>query len=101
MVQFRIGTSAFTAAGWEDSFYPTGMKPKDYLTYYSTKFDTVEIDSTYYRTPSPKTVTGWADKVPAGFLIAAKVPQLCGDRSYVVLSSASSPHLESMRFSAT
>jgi len=76
MVEFRIGTSAFTAAGWEDTFYPAGMKPKDYLTFYSTKFNTVEIDSTYYRTPSPKTVAGWADKVPTGFLIAAKVPQV-------------------------
>jgi uncharacterized protein YecE (DUF72 family) len=76
MVEFRIGTSAFTAAGWEDAFYPSGMKPKDYLTYYSTKFDTVEIDSTFYRAPSAKTVTAWAEKVPPGFLIAAKVPQV-------------------------
>jgi uncharacterized protein YecE (DUF72 family) len=36
----------------------------------------VEIDSTFYRTPAPKTVAGWADKVPAGFVIAAKVPQV-------------------------
>jgi uncharacterized protein YecE (DUF72 family) len=76
MTEFRIGTSAFTAAGWPGSFYPEGMKPADYLTYYATKFNTVEIDSTFYRTPAPKTVKGWADKVPAGFVIAAKVPQV-------------------------
>ncbi|HXA78707.1 MAG TPA: DUF72 domain-containing protein [Candidatus Acidoferrales bacterium] len=52
-----------------------GMKPADYLTYYATKFNTVEIDSTFYRNPAPKTVEGWADKTPEGFLIAAKVPQ--------------------------
>jgi uncharacterized protein YecE (DUF72 family) len=75
MTELRIGTSAFTAAGWEDSFYPKGMMPADYLTYYATKFDTVEIDSTFYRTPSKKVVQGWADKTPKGFLIAAKVPQ--------------------------
>jgi len=71
----HLGTSAFTAAGWEGSFYPQGMKPSDYLTYYATKFDTVEVDSTYYRTPSPATVQGWARKTPENFIFAAKVPQ--------------------------
>jgi uncharacterized protein YecE (DUF72 family) len=52
MMGLRIGTSAFTAAGWEGSFYPKGMKSADYLTYYATKFNTVEIDSTFYRTPA-------------------------------------------------
>ncbi len=52
------------------------MKPADYLTYYATKFRTVEVDSTFYRTPSAPTVNGWARKVPDGFLLAAKVPQL-------------------------
>jgi uncharacterized protein YecE (DUF72 family) len=76
MSELRIGTSAFTAAGWENAFYPAGMKPADYLTYYATKFHTVEVDSTFYRTPSVATVNGWARKVPAGFLLAAKVPQV-------------------------
>ncbi|HXA76969.1 MAG TPA: DUF72 domain-containing protein, partial [Candidatus Acidoferrales bacterium] len=75
MTEFRIGTSAFTAAGWPGSFYPEGMKPADYLTYYATKFSTVEIDSTFYRTPSAKTVEGWRAKTPPGFMISAKVPQ--------------------------
>jgi uncharacterized protein YecE (DUF72 family) len=64
MPDLQIGTSAFTAAGWEDSFYPPGMKPADYLSYYATKFDTVEVDSTFYRTPSLSTVKGWNAKVP-------------------------------------
>jgi uncharacterized protein YecE (DUF72 family) len=71
----RLGTSAFTAAGWEGSFYPAGMKPSDYLSYYATKFDTVEVDSTFYRTPAVSTVKGWYAKTPPGFLFAAKVPQ--------------------------
>jgi len=75
MTEFRIGTSAFTAAGWPGTFYPEGMKPADYLTYYATKFDTVEIDSTFYRTPSAKTVEGWRAKTPPGFMISAKVQQ--------------------------
>ena len=75
MTEFRIGTSAFTAAGWEQAFYPAGMKPADYLSYYATKFTTVEVDSTFYRTPSAATVNGWERKTPAGFLLAAKIPQ--------------------------
>ena len=71
----RLGTSAFTAAGWEGAFYPEGMKPADYLSYYARQFDTVEIDSTYYRAPSAATVRGWEAKTPPGFLFAAKVPQ--------------------------
>jgi uncharacterized protein YecE (DUF72 family) len=70
-----LGTSAFTAAGWEKVFYPAGLKPTEYLSYYATKFQTVEIDSTFYCTPSTATVTGWKNKTPESFIIAAKVPQ--------------------------
>lgn len=73
--EIRLGTSAFTAEGWPGTFYPEGMKAADYLSYYATKFDTVEIDSTFYRTPSLSTVRGWYAKTPKGFLFAAKVPQ--------------------------
>ena len=71
-----LGTSAFTAAGWETSFYPKGMKPADYLSFYATKFDTVELDNTFYRTPSISTVQGWSAKTPPGFIFAAKIPQV-------------------------
>jgi uncharacterized protein YecE (DUF72 family) len=76
MADVRIGTSAFTAAGWEHAFYPPGMKSADYLSYYATKFDTVEVDSTFYRTPKLSTVQGWYNKTPPGFVFAAKVPQV-------------------------
>ena len=72
----RIGTSAFTAAGWPGTFYPAGMKPANYLSFYATKFDTVEVDSTFYRSPSASTVQGWNAKTPPGFVFAAKVPQV-------------------------
>jgi uncharacterized protein YecE (DUF72 family) len=75
MAEIHLGTSAFTAAGWEGSFYPAGMKSADYLTYYATKFDSVEVDSTFYRTPAASTVTGWNRKTPENFIFAAKVPQ--------------------------
>jgi len=70
-----LGTSAFTAAGWKTAFYPPGLKQTDYLTYYATRFQTVEIDSTFYATPATTTVMGWKNKTPQSFIIAAKVPQ--------------------------
>jgi uncharacterized protein YecE (DUF72 family) len=76
MPELLIGTSAFTADGWEASFYPRGMKPADYLSFYATKFNAVELDNTFYRAPALSTVKGWAAKTPPGFLFAAKIPQV-------------------------
>ena len=58
------------------NFYPIGLKPANYLSYYAQHFDTVEVDSTFYRIPSKATVQGWALKTPKGFVFAAKVPQV-------------------------
>lgn len=71
-----LGTSAFTASGWSGSFYPAGMKSKDYLPYYASKFKTVEIDSTYYGAPAASTVESWYSKTPPDFIFTAKVPQV-------------------------
>src|SRR6201984_719149 len=73
--QIRLGTSSFTAAGWNGSFYPRGMKSADYLRYYSTRFDTVEVDSTFYRCPTIEAVNNWALKTPPGFIFSLKIPQ--------------------------
>src|ERR1039457_5520058 len=68
MASLYIGTSAFTAAGWEGTFYPEGTKPADFLRHYAQHFNSVEIDSTFYRSPSASTVRGWASKTPDGFV---------------------------------
>jgi uncharacterized protein YecE (DUF72 family) len=72
----RVGTSAFTAEGWVGSFYPEGTQPRDFLSYYATKFDTVELDNTFYRTPALSTVKGWYANTPPGFIFTTKVPQV-------------------------
>src|SRR5215472_14544621 len=71
----RLGTSSFTAAGWAGSFYPLGTKQADYLSFYSTRFDTVEIDSTFYGIPTVEVVVNWARKTPSGFVFSLKAPQ--------------------------
>src|SRR5271165_1082784 len=70
-----LGTCAFTASGWSGAFYPKSMKPSEYLRLYAERFDTVEIDSTFYACPAPKTVTNWRDKTPSKFIFSVKVPQ--------------------------
>ena len=71
-----LGTSSFTADGWQVSFYPPGTPPRNFLSYYATQFNTVEIDSTYYGTPSAQIVTNWFERTPPDFIFAAKVPQV-------------------------
>jgi uncharacterized protein YecE (DUF72 family) len=47
-----LGTPIWTGEGWVGSFYPMGSKPADFLSFYATKFRTVEVDSTFYRIPT-------------------------------------------------
>jgi uncharacterized protein YecE (DUF72 family) len=70
-----LGTSSWTADGWVGCFYPPGSRPADFLPEYAKHFNTVEIDSTFYRVPSVSTVKQWKDRTPAGFIFAAKVPR--------------------------
>jgi uncharacterized protein YecE (DUF72 family) len=71
-----LGTSSFTAAGWQGPFYPRGMKLRDFLRFYAEHFDTVEIDSTFYGIPSANAVKGWTVKTPKEFIFSVKVPQI-------------------------
>jgi uncharacterized protein YecE (DUF72 family) len=75
LARILLGTSSFTASGWVGSFYPKGMRPADYLTFYAQHFQTVEVDSTFYACPSVQTVSNWAARTPEGFSFAVKVPQ--------------------------
>jgi uncharacterized protein YecE (DUF72 family) len=71
-----LGTSAFTANGWQGSFYPSGMQPRDFLSHYATQFATVEVDSTFYGCPSASTVNNWSARTPEDFLFCVKIPQV-------------------------
>src|ERR1017187_790791 len=70
-----LGTSSWTGAGWETAFYPPGTKTADYLGFCASRFNSVEIDSTFYRIPTAKTVRQWRERTPEGFIFAAKLPQ--------------------------
>jgi uncharacterized protein YecE (DUF72 family) len=71
----RIGTQGWNYDAWVGPFYPDGTRPADFLRTYARAFDTVEVDSTFYATPAVRTLRDWADRVPAGFQFALKLPQ--------------------------
>jgi uncharacterized protein YecE (DUF72 family) len=75
MHRLRLGTSAFTAAGWPGSFYPADLPASDYLSFYAQHFDAVEVDSTFYRIPNPQSARNWYACTPKNFFFAAKAPQ--------------------------
>ncbi len=72
----HLGTSSWSAPSWVGVFYPTGTLPADFLSYYAERYDTVEIDSTFYRVPTSSMIKKWGAATPPGFLFAAKVPQV-------------------------
>lgn len=53
MAQIEVGTSGYSYPDWIGSFYPDGMKPDDFLGFYSEKFSSVELNFSYYRMPTP------------------------------------------------
>ena len=75
MDRVYIGTSGWSYKEWVGNFYPDKLKPSSYLSFYAQHFNTVEIDSTFYRIPNRSTVESWYKSVPAGFRFSTKFPQ--------------------------
>jgi uncharacterized protein YecE (DUF72 family) len=71
----RLGTQGWNYDAWVGPFYPEGTRAVDFLQIYSRAFDTVEVDSTFYATPPSKTVRGWGQRTPPGFIFSLKLPQ--------------------------
>jgi uncharacterized protein YecE (DUF72 family) len=71
----HLGTSSWSSEDWAGPFYPEGTASADFITEYAKHFDVVEVDSTFYRAPSPAMVHNWARRTPSGFQFAAKVPR--------------------------
>jgi uncharacterized protein YecE (DUF72 family) len=83
MGDVRIGTSGWSYPSgpgtWNGIFYPTSRTSKgrrfDELAYYAEHFDTVEVNSSFYRLPDPRVTQTWAQRTPAGFDFAMKLFQ--------------------------
>jgi uncharacterized protein YecE (DUF72 family) len=75
MKDFRIGCSGYYYKEWKEIFYPKGMAAKDWFQFYSTQFNTLEINSTFYRTPIKKSFENWYTQSPDNFLFSVKAPK--------------------------
>jgi uncharacterized protein YecE (DUF72 family) len=76
MHSIQIGTCGWSYPEWSGVFYPAGTAAGEFLSVYAERFHIVEVDSTFYRTPSLKMVQNWRDRTPAGFGFSLKVPQV-------------------------
>jgi uncharacterized protein YecE (DUF72 family) len=67
-----VGTSGYSYPEWKGSFYPPNLAAAKMLPFYAQHFDTVEINATFYRMPTAKTVAAWASQVPPHFRFTLK-----------------------------
>lgn len=74
-MRVRVGTSGYSYKEWKGSFYPDDLPAAKMLDFYAERFDTVEINNTFYRMPEAKMVAKWATQVPDGFTFVLKAPQ--------------------------
>ena len=70
-----IGTSGFQYAEWKGNFYPEDLPAAKMLPFYAERLTTTEINYTFHRIPSPKTIDNWNKLTPEKFRFALKAPQ--------------------------
>jgi uncharacterized protein YecE (DUF72 family) len=93
-----IGTSGWNYKSWKGKFYPSNICQKDWLDYYSKRYDSVEINNTFYRLPKKHTFKNWADSTPENFIFSIKASRYithlkkfkeCGDAINKLIEHAS------------
>ncbi len=75
MGRYWLGCSGWAYDDWVGPFYPAGTPPGEYLERYARVFRAVEVDSSFYRAPTPFLVRRWAQRTPPEFRFALKVPR--------------------------
>jgi uncharacterized protein YecE (DUF72 family) len=74
-LQYYIGCSGWSYSAWQGPFYPSNLD-SDWLKYYTSVFDYVEIDSSFYRIPNLFMVKNWSKQTPENFRFTAKFPKV-------------------------
>jgi uncharacterized protein YecE (DUF72 family) len=72
MGAIRIGCSGWVYRDWRGRFYPQRLAQAHWLEHYAATFDTVELNTTFYRLASPEAAARWVEQTPPGFVFAAK-----------------------------
>ena len=68
----RIGTSGYQYDHWKGVFYPERLAKKRWLEYYAARFDTVEVNNTFYNLPGAEVFDAWREAAPEGFCYSLK-----------------------------
>jgi uncharacterized protein YecE (DUF72 family) len=74
-MRYLIGTSGYNYPEWRGSFYPEKLPAAKMLAYYAERFNTVEVNYTFYRMPTPALLEGWARGTPDAFTFTLKAPR--------------------------
>ncbi len=74
-MELWIGTSGFQYAEWKGTFYPADLPTAKMLPYYAERFSTTEVNYTFHRIPSGKTIEAWWKTTPERFKFSLKAPQ--------------------------
>jgi len=72
MAALRIGCSGWQYDAWRGRLYPEGLAQRKWLARYAEEFDTVEVNSTFYRLASEKAVANWVEQTPEDFCFTVK-----------------------------
>jgi uncharacterized protein YecE (DUF72 family) len=67
-----VGCSGWNYTSWRGRFYPDDLPASRWLEFYASRFDTVEINNSFYRLPDRSTFAAWRRQVPRAFLFAVK-----------------------------
>jgi uncharacterized protein YecE (DUF72 family) len=70
-----IGTSGFGYKEWKPDFYPATLPQSQFLAHYASRFNAVEVDSTFYRMPTAQSLDAWMQATPTAFRFAIKAPR--------------------------
>lgn len=70
-----VGAPLWSVKEWVGKIYPAKTPARDYLAIYSRRFNSIELNSTFYRVPDAKTVRAWAEAVPENFVFSPKLSQ--------------------------
>jgi uncharacterized protein YecE (DUF72 family) len=71
-----IGCSGFYNKDWRELFYPKGLAQKNWFSYYSLKFNSLELNTTFYRFPTQAMLRKFYDESPQAFKFSVKAPRL-------------------------
>jgi uncharacterized protein YecE (DUF72 family) len=76
MPPLYIGTASWQFSGWNGVFYPKELAKDEQLAFYAQRFNTVEVNTTFYGLPRPATLVKWVQSVPVGFKFCLKAPRV-------------------------